>query len=164
MTRDEWMQLPPALAMRLLWDVLPEGARAALEDMPPPQVPSAPKYDTAIYRSGGVTYASEYDSEGLRYWRDRAKQSTDPKYADSDAKKVKALGYWIEYRAYFPSTPWTGERNRVTVSARPPRNKPEVYPRDESRFAPPPAREQGKLPDLDEPAGGGLDDDSSIPF
>ena len=162
MTRDEWIALPPALALRMLWDALPEGARAALEDAPPPQVPRAPKYDNAIYRKDGITWASEYDAEGLRYWRNKASQSTDPKYADKDAKTVKALDFWIEYRAYHPTTLWTGERNRQTVTAAAPCAKPRVYPRDESRFVQPPERKALPRLDDDAPRGGATDDE--IPF
>ena len=159
MTRDEWISLPPALALRVLWDALPAGALAILEQTPAPQVPRAPKYDTEIYRKDGVTYASEYDAEGLRYWRDRAKQSTDPKYAESDAKKAKALDFWIEYRAYFPNAPWTGERNRQTVTADTPSPKPRIHPRQARRDAP---RDDAPPPDFGDDATSVTGDD--IPF
>ncbi len=156
MNRDEFTALPQPLALRLLWDALPEGARAALEETPAPQVPRPPKYDTPIFRSTGVTYASEYDAEGLRYWRDRSREGGDPKYAEANEKRAKALGYWIEYRAFFPHAPWTGERNHQTVSAAAPSSKPREYPR-EQRGSAGPAKEAKPLPGLD-------DDNSEIPF
>ncbi len=94
----------------------------------------APKFDTAISRKGGlVQWASETDLDGIRYWRRRADEPpSDPKYAESNAKQSKALSYWIAYRQAEPNATWSGERNRQSVTAKPPNAKPETYARDAS--------------------------------
>jgi hypothetical protein len=129
MTRDEFVSLPIGVALGVLWDL----AGAKLGTMPTPDVPRPPKYDSAIYRKDGVSWASEYDVEGLRFWHAKKAQSSDPKYAEKDAKAAKALSYWIAYRIADPHTPWTGERNRETITAKAPSAKPTVYPRDGQR-------------------------------
>lgn len=93
----------------------------------------SPRFDTSIARKGGlVQYASETDLDGLVYWKARADQPpTDPKYIEPNAKQSKALSYWIAYRQANPDAAWTGERNRVTITARPPEAKPDTYARGE---------------------------------
>lgn len=169
MTKDDFVKLPLGLALGVLWDAHVNNDNLAT--MPSVKVPFPPKFDAAIYRKDGVSWASEYDVEGLRFWHDKKLQSSDPKYADKDAKAAKALSYWIAYRIADPTTPWTGERNHEIVTAKPPSAKPTVYPRDDrgsssTRTAPKPA------PNFDDdfPAsyGGGApsvdDPDSDIPF
>lgn len=92
-----------------------------------------PKYDTSIARRGGlVQYASETALKDLIFWRERAEEPPrDPKYAASNAKQAKALGYWISYRQATPDARWRGERNRVTVTAKAPSDEPELYARDD---------------------------------
>jgi hypothetical protein len=92
----------------------------------------APKYDTALPAGSGlVVYASECSAKELQYQITRAsKPPSDPKYAESNAKRVKSLGYWLSYRQASPSECWTGERNRRTVTAAAPSDRPEKYPRD----------------------------------
>ena len=93
----------------------------------------APKFDTSIARKGGrVQFASETDLAGLIFWKGRADEPpTDPKYVESNAKQSKALSYWIAYREANPDGAWTGERHRVTITARPPCAKPDTYERGE---------------------------------
>ena len=93
----------------------------------------APKYDQKIFRKGGMCqYASELDISSLIYWRERAAEPGDPKYAEANAKNVKALDYWIAYRSACPDAVWSGERNKVQVTAQPPRDGKEAaqYPKD----------------------------------
>src|SRR5512139_2773515 len=114
MNRSEFTSLPVSLALGLLWDALhTHGDPAlALDDAEAPKPARPPKYDSAIYRKDGVTYASEYDIEGLRFWHKRAAESAanGGQYAEKDAKQAKALAYWIAYREQNPSATWTGER------------------------------------------------------
>jgi hypothetical protein len=117
-----------------------------------------PKFDTSISRKGGlVQYASETDLAGLMFWRDRALEPPrDPKYAEKNAKEAKALGYWVVYRESEPSACWTGERNRVQVTAAPPSDKPDLYERGApapAAFAPTPVNDDGEA-----------NDDDQIPF
>jgi len=91
----------------------------------------APKFDTSIARKGGmVQYASETDLDGLIFWKARAEEPpTDPKYAESNAKQAKALGYWIAYRRANPDAIWVGQRSNQEVTAEPPSNRPATYTR-----------------------------------
>lgn len=161
MTRDEWCSLPSPLALRVLWDALGEGTRNAIQDAPAPQVPPAPKWDTMLFSKGGIVWASECDVSQLRYYRDRAAKNDNPAYAEQDAKRIKALNYWIEYRAYMPNTQWTGERNRQTVSAAAPSARPRVYDREQRDPQPQATTSSATFSD-DAPSGGAADDD--IPF
>lgn len=160
MNRDQFVGLPASVALGILWDVSP-GLAAKVADMEPPKLARPPRFDSIIYRRDGVTFASEYDLSGLRFWRDKKKQSSNPEFAEKDAKMVKALDYWIAWRAIEPTTPWRGERNREEVTAKPPSDRPEVYPRER--------RGNGSTtsaPDDAPPAADyGFDDsDSDIPF
>jgi hypothetical protein len=162
-TRDEWCGLPLSMALAVIYDEAPPAMRGAIDDAPPPRVPFAPKFDTACYQRDGVQYASEMDLRDLQWQLDRAQKPGDPKYADANAKQAKALRYWIEYRRVFPSVPWTGERNRKTVSAPPPTGKARVYDR-EQRAAAPTARRDERPPDFDGPDDAQRGGDDDTPF
>jgi hypothetical protein len=162
-TRDEFLALPPSLALGVLLDVFPSMV-AKLANVEAPKVPRPPKYDFAIYRKDGIQWASETDVEGLRFWRDRYRESAEGggQYADKDAKRMKALGFWIAWRICEPSTTWSGERQERHVTARPPSGKPEVYPRDAR-----PADQDSRpvvTPSFDDTDEFGPPDDSGIPF
>lgn len=113
----------------------------------------APKFDTVLPAGDGlVIYASECSLKELRYQLGRAqKPPRDPKYTESNAKRAKALGYWVTYRESHPTAVWTGERNRATVTAAPPADKPAKYARDaapeEKPFNPEPS---AGSPDMDD--------------
>ena len=76
----------------------------------------------------------------------------DPKYAASNAKRSRALGYWISYRQACPDEQWRGERNRTTVTAAAPSDKPLLYEKDAPTHVEPPSNDAG------------TGDDSDIPF
>lgn len=135
MNRDEFSALPLKLALETLWDSLPESCLDHIKAVPKLEPSRAPKWDTCIYRKDGITWASEYDLEGLRFWHKRSEESaaSGGQYAEKDEKTAKALGYWITWRGENPAARWTGERNREQVTAKPPLSKPEVYPRDGQR-------------------------------
>lgn len=130
MNRDEFTSLPSSIALGILWDVAKLEDR--LRDVVAPKPPRPPKYDAAIYRKDGVQWASETDVEGLRFWRGRYLESAAKggEYAAKDQKRAAALDFWIAWRLVEPMTPWSGERNREQVTAKPPSGKPMVYPRD----------------------------------
>jgi hypothetical protein len=138
--REDFFSLPPAVALRVLYDCLDEDTVRALGKAEKPVTPRSPKFDQIIYRQGGVMWASECSVETLEFWAKRAAQSTDPKYAESDRKKLESLKRWIAWREWYPDATWSGERNREPVVAKPPSDKPTVYPRTGGgpRQAPPP--------------------------
>ena len=130
MTRDEFVSLPAVVALRVLYDCLDEETVKALDAKEKPKLPLPPKYDRSIYRRDGVQWASETDSEGLRFWHKRAADSAagGGQYAEKDAKHAAALTKWIEWRECFPDAVWSGERGDVQTTARGPSSKPTVYP------------------------------------
>lgn len=168
MNRSEFTSLPLSLALGLLWDAAQDADRITtaryLEDAEAPKPARPPRFDSAIYRRDGITWASEYDAEGLRYWRDKnaAGAENGGEYAEKNAKAAKALGYFLEWREQNPSAIWTGERNREQVTAKAPMAKPEVYPRTGApRAAAPAATGGGGFSDADYGSDG---DDGDIPF
>lgn len=92
----------------------------------------APKWDTALPAGQGVViYASECSLKELTYQQNKAnKPPSDPKWAEANQKRAKALGYWISYRQAKPTECWTGDRNRRTVTAAPPSDRPEKHQRE----------------------------------
>lgn len=167
MIKDEFVKLPLGLALGAIWDAL--NGDQKLATAPTPRIQPPPKYDTAIYRREGVQWASECSVDELRFWHGKKMTSSNPEYAEKDQKIAKQLDFWIAYRIADPNSPWTGERNRQTVTARAPSGRPTVYPRDErgpSRAAP---KQKSSFDDDfpssyggSGPTGGG--DDSDIPF
>lgn len=131
MTRDEFFALPQTLQIRLLFDALDEDSSRALLAQEKPKVPLSPKYDLAIYRSGGNMWASETALEGLIYWRKKYQAGAEGggQYATQDAKRVTNIDKWIAWRELFPTESWGGKRGDDDVVAKPPSTKPIVYPR-----------------------------------
>lgn len=126
MTPDEFSKLPPAVALRALLQAVPSLAQA-IASAPLPELPRRPKYDMPIYRKGSIQWASETDLAGLQWWSDRYAQSSDPKYAEKDAKRVQTLARWIAWREVEPGARWVGVRNDDSVTAAPPSDRPRVY-------------------------------------
>lgn len=130
MTREQFIQAAGAL-----YDMMAGGSA------PAPAAPgggSPPRFDTSIARKGGmVQWASECSLRELNYWvSKKSGPSSDPKYAESDAKQLRALQYWVAYRQANPTAVWSGERNRVQITAAPPSDKPQQYPRGVVASAP----------------------------
>ena len=153
MTRDEYTALPASVALGFIWD---NGLGARLADVPAPKPPLPPKYDARVYRKGGHQWASETDLESLLYWHGKYTDNAanGGQYADKDAKRARALDYWISWRKAFPAAAWSGERDNVQVVAAPPSRTPRLHERDNERRA-----ETATKPSFDEE--GGTDD---IPF
>lgn len=135
MTRDEFLA-----AAGQLYDAMHAGTGGG----------KPPKFDTPLPRGNNkVSWASECSVKELRYWKERFdKPPSDPKYVESNQKRSRAIGLWLSYRQSNPTEQWRGERNRQTVTAAAPSDRPEQYDKD---AAPAPAP----------PASG---DDSDIPF
>lgn len=151
MKREEFLSLPLLLQVRLLFDALDEESSRALLAQEIPTIPKAPRYDLAIYRSGGNSWASEHSLEGLVWWRNRYQQGANGggQYAAQDAKRVSNLDKWIAWRELFPSECWGGTRGEAEVVAKPPTTKPTVYQRagGSQRKAPPPQQQDDVDPD-----------------
>lgn len=147
MTREEFSCLPPSVALGMLYDL----NSGALESAPMPKTMMAPKFDQRIRRKDGYQWASECDAKELRYHLTRAESSTNPEYAEKNAKEAKALGFWLRWRIENPAAIWRGERNREQVIAAMPSGKPEVHAWEAKQTEP-----QAELP--------ALDDDDDIPF
>lgn len=131
MTREQFLALPQVLQIRLLFESLGEDATRNLLARETPTVPKPPRYDMAIYRQGGNSWASEHSLEGLVWWRNRFKTSADAggQYAEADAKRVINVDKWIAWREMFPADCWGGTRGEEEAVAKPPSTKPTVYPR-----------------------------------
>ncbi len=151
MTRDEFLSLPGGIAMRLLFDALPEDVKTRALSAEKPRIPFSPKYDLKIFRKDGFQWASETNLESLRYWHDKAAQSAagGGQYAEKDKKKADNLQRWIAWRECFPDAAWSGERDRAQVTAQQPSGKPMVY--SSQRNAAPPAGETAYDPDSEIP-------------
>lgn len=131
MTKAEFLALPMVLQVRLLFEALSEETSRALLDREAPQIPKSPRYDLAIYRQGGNSWASEHSLDGLVWWRNRYKAGAEGggQYAEQDRKRVTNLDKWVEWRELFPNECWSGTRGNEDVTAKPPTTKPTVYPR-----------------------------------
>lgn len=153
MTPEEFLSLPPGVALRVLFDCLDEGTVAALGAQEPLKAPLPPMYDQAIYRSGGVQWASETDLEGLRFWHKRALEPpSDPKYTEANRKRAESLARWITWREWFPDTAWSGKRDGKDGVARSPTRYPKLHVRD------------GAPPRRQESTDGELDPNADIPY
>lgn len=100
-----------------------------------------PRFDTALPAGQGlVIYASECSAKELRYQLGRSEKPPAPgkeQYAEQNQKRAKAIRYWLEWREANPGAVWTGERNRRTVTALPPADKPQQHAREARQEAPP---------------------------
>jgi len=130
-TRDEFLSLPPAIALRVLFDAIgDDDTRRAIAEAECPEEPRRPKFDRRIFRQGGIQYASETDLEGLRFWHGKALEPpSDPKYAEANRKQAEELARWIAWREWYPNVAWSGERDGKRGQAKPPSAKPALHPR-----------------------------------
>jgi hypothetical protein len=152
--RSDFFALPPAIALRVLFDCLGEDAARKLSQKEKPIEPRAPKFDRSIFRKEGIMWASETSFEGLVFWHKRATEpASDPKYQDANVKQAAELARWIAWREWYPEAVWSGERNRELVVAKAPSSKPTVYPRTGGGNRPPPP-----------PPDDVVDQDSDTPF
>lgn len=137
MDRDEFLALPPAIALRVIFDALDEEAVRAIGNAGTPTRPKCPKYDQMIFRQGGVQWASETDLDGLRFWHGKALEPpSDPKYVEANKKRAASLERWIAWREWYPDAAWSGERDGKHGVAKRPSAKPTVYPRPDGNGRP----------------------------
>lgn len=167
MNRDEFLALPPAVAIQILYDASPK-LGDVISAVAPPRSPRPPKFDQRLRKKDGFQWASETALSDLRWFHGRCLSGGNEKYAEKNAKEAKAIAFWIEWRRWEPSAQWTGERNHAQVMAMPPSSSPAVHqfePRSNGgRQEQAPAHE----PDFDAPDSHeerSFDEDSSdIPF
>lgn len=118
-------QFVAACSAAAVFDVMSGAPSAAAGDG------TAPKFETYISRKGGmVQYASETDLAGLIWWKARSDEPGNPQYEAANKKQSRYLAAWIAYRQAKPDEVWTGERNKVQVTAAPPSDSPQTYPRE----------------------------------
>jgi hypothetical protein len=132
MTRDELLALPPVLAIKVIYDCLDPETVKAISEKEPIKAPQQPRFDFALYGSGGSSYASECTLKQLDWHIERAKKSVAEggEWAEKDAKKVGKLAEWRRWRGCNPTVIWVGKRGEDEgVVAAPPSDRPRVYPR-----------------------------------
>lgn len=180
MTREEWLALPTATRLDVIYAVLHD--RLVTVPVPSVQVPAtstasprtppsdarSPKYDAKLARRGGFVFMSEMLLHDLEWWLAKKKESvaSGGRYAEKDAKTVAELERWIAWRTACPGEAWTGVRGDRRVTALPPARDPELHewgPRAPARLE--------VTEDDREPASGGFSDqdygasaDEDIPF
>ncbi len=127
MNKDEFLKLPPRMALGYAWDAL--RLDDLLRTVQAPRTPLPPKYDLKVYRKGGHVWASEMTLESLEYWHKKAKESaaSGGKYAEKDAKKASNLERWINWRQCDPDSRWSGERDHDRVTAAAPSREPQLH-------------------------------------
>ena len=153
MTESEFFSLPAPMALRLLFDALDEGARAALLAKPYVKPLLPPKYDAAIYRRDGIQWASETALEGLRFWHGKALEDIEKggEWLEKNKKRAETLARWIAWREQFPDATWSGERDKAHGVARGPSAKPKLYPKKGGSRKPASAPVDDINPDADVP-------------
>lgn len=132
MTRAELLALPPVLAIMVIYDCLDEETVAAIAAKEPIVAPQQPRFDFALYSSGGNSYASECTLKQLDWHIERARKSVADggQWAEKDAKKLEKLAEWRRWRGCNPTAIWCGKRgDDEAVVAAPPSDRPRVYPR-----------------------------------
>jgi hypothetical protein len=175
LTRDEFMSLPAAVRLEILYQVLhdrlatlPVPSAATSTAAPTPVAAPAgdirpPRFDTKIGRKGGFCWASEMLLHDLLWWLEKKREgsASGGQYALRDGKLVTELERWVAWRRVAPSEMWRGTRGDENVMADPPRRDPTLHPwgnRPPAKLAPPPPT--GGYGDAD--YGPSTDDD--IPF
>ena len=138
MKRDEFLALPLGMQTAILFDQMPQ----RMASLPLPRVPLPPKYDGRVSRKGGFCWMREMDLSGLQYFHSRKQQGSKPEYAERDAKDLKSLAYWIEWRITDPQSAWYGERNRQPTRAKPPSRDPEIHAWEKRADSPPSTGQQ----------------------
>lgn len=139
MNREQFNALPPTMQLKALTEVVLDGRK--LEDINYGKRPLPPKYDARIWRRGGYQWASETDTEGLKFWLARARTgaASGGPHAEKDAKRARELERWLAWREWEPRVAWHGQRYDAAVRAAAPSNKPQVHESEKrSQIAPAP--------------------------
>ena len=151
MNKAEFCELPPGIALGIVYDLL----QREIEGMPKPFVPRPPKFDGKLTRQGGFWWMSEMDLNSLVYWQGKKRESAQSgsQWAEKDQKVADLLSKWIEWRKLFPEQRWSGTRgdDRMTAAAPsrepalnkwPPRNGNGASNSNHHDSSPPPPRDE----------------------
>lgn len=171
MTKDEFQSLPLRLALGVLFDLLP-----GIASVEKPRAPLPPKYDDRMPKKAGqFCWMSEMTLDDLSWWYKKTSESANGggQYAEKDGKLAAKISHWVKWRQAFPNELWSGERNRVKVTAAPPSREPRLHEWENNRSSG--NRSQSKPADDgygDAPTGGGGSaaddygdmDEGAIPF
>ncbi len=132
MNRDEFTQLPLAVALGLIWDYGGPSMIDGLAAAKTPEVALSPKYDRRLYRSGGYQWASETALDSLKWYYERAVKSAKDggQYAENNAKEEKALKYWLDFRTQDPTSAVRTTRGDDLVKAEAPSRDPQIHAKD----------------------------------
>lgn len=131
MTAEDFFALPPAIALRVLFDSLDEETTASLLAREKPEEPRRPKYDAQLHGKSGFAWASESDLRNLNWFRNRSLESAAKggEWAARDAKMAETLAKWIAWREWYPDAVWSGIRGDEEAIGAPPCGKPRVHAR-----------------------------------
>ncbi len=134
MNRDEFTQLPLAVALGIMWETNP-AMRDELHKLEAPKPALSPKYDRRLYRSGGYQWASETALDSLKWYYERAVKSAKDggQYAENNAKEEKALKYWLDFRMQDPTSAVRTTRGDDLVKAEAPSRDPQIHAKDARR-------------------------------
>jgi hypothetical protein len=177
-TREEFVRLPPEVALGLVYDQL----HSALVTIPSPTVSAPagsaerrwparpPRFETRLPRKGGYQLASETLLESLEWFREKKLEgaASNGKYADKDRRLAAELEIWIGWRAANPGARWEGTRNGQQVTAELPSRDPTIHPwpsRGPAKLdVTPEDYEQPQRGDFSEADYGPRSGDEEIPF
>lgn len=130
MTKDEFLELPPLVALGALYDLIP-----ALRGAPKPDYPKPPRYDGRLTRKGGTyVWMSEMTLESLKWWLDKKSESAQSgsEFAERDSKTARNLAAWVAWRSICPTEVWSGTRGEDRATAKPPSRDPALHSWDNS--------------------------------
>ncbi len=128
---EQFLALPSAMAMRLMLQAMPAMVTKKILEMEIPQVPRCPKYDFKLWRKDGYyQWGSETQVNSLQFFLERENSNTNPDYAESSAKKAKALQYWVDFRLVDPMSAVRIIRDKDEVNAEAPQYKPVQHHKD----------------------------------
>lgn len=135
MTKDEFLSLPPNVALGLIYDVS-AAVQKAIGATEKPRGPLPPKYDHRLRRKNQrYVWASEASLESLAWelGRARSEASEGGQWAEKAAKNAETLTRWVNWRTWYPHDRWSGTRGNNEVHALPPSKHPAMHswePRD----------------------------------
>lgn len=129
MTREEFLSLPPNIALGLIYDVS-AAVQKAITEKEKPRSNLPPKFDSRLRRKNQrYVWASEATLESLTWELGRAKAeaSEGGQWAEKAAKNAETLQRWVNWRTWEPMARWQGTRGNNEVHAMPPSKHPAMH-------------------------------------
>lgn len=126
MTKDQFLQLPPIVALGLVYDM----AASKLGPMPVPEYAKPPRYDGRLGKKGGFVWMSEMTLDDLTWWEAKKREgaAAGNQYSEKNGKSADTLAKWIAWRRIEPNAIWSGTRGDDRATAAPPSRDPAVNP------------------------------------